>query len=794
MSLRRAIALGEKKLYTARLAILRRWHKFDFMKLIILDAHALIHRAYHALPPLSTQRGEPTNAIYGFFSVFIKMTQDLKPDYLVAAFDTPAPTFRKKMFEAYKAHRPKTPDELVAQLKKIKELMPQFGILALSKEGYEADDIIGTVVKLLTTHYSLPTAPLEIIIVTGDLDTLQLVREGVKVYTMRKGISDVVIYDEKAVRDRFGLAPSQMPDYKGLVGDASDNIPGIPGVGPKTATTLLQKFENLETVFASKDIPEKIREKKDQALFSKELATINTASLIQFELEKAKWSGFNIKVTEQIFSQLGFSSLTRRIKEPLEHSEKQSSLFSEEKTEEPKDADYPLAQIASWLLDPEIKDPRPTQSLNLLKISLEQKGLKEVFQNIEVPLVPVLEKMQSIGILVDKKTLEELSEDLQKELKMIRQEIARIAGGELNPSSPDQLRSLLFETLKLSPTGVKKTPKGKISTKESELVKIAHKHEIIPILLHHREIEKLLTTYIQPLFKKIGEDGRVHTSFIQTGTATGRLSSQNPNLQNIPVKGEWAKRVKNMFVAQKEYTLASFDYSQVELRVAAHLAGDENLIKAFRNGEDIHTHTASQVFNMPEDAVTPQMRRTAKVFNFGILYGLSARGLSESLRISYEEAKDFIDTYFARFSGIKTYIEKTREEVVKKGYVQTILGRKRFFPELKNPERLGHNIREALFREAVNFTVQGSATADIIKLAMIQCAEAFSARSDEVRLLLQIHDDLLFEIKKEKIDEAIPQIKKIMEGVMKLSVPLLVEINTGETWGEMRKLKTVIPK
>lgn len=759
------------------------------MKLVILDANALIHRAYHALPPLSTQRGEPTNAIYGFFSMFIKMTQDLKPDYLIAAFDTPAPTFRKKMFDAYKAQRPKTPDELVSQLKKIKELMPQFGILALSKEGYEADDIIGTIVSQLKTK-NLKIETFDIIIVTGDLDTLQLVREGVKVYTMRKGISDVVIYDEKAVRNRFGLAPSQMPDYKGLVGDASDNIPGIPGVGPKTATTLLQKFENLETAFKSKDIPEKIREKKDQALFSKELATINTRAPISFELEKSEWSGFDIKAVELVFAQLGFSSLARRIKEPLEHSEKQNSLFAQEKPENSKEeADYPLAQIAAWLLNPEIKEPHPAETLASLKISLERKGLLGLFQNIEMPLVPILEKMKDAGIMVEKKILEELSEDLQKELKMIRQEIARIAGGELNPSSPDQLRSLLFETLKLSPAAVKKTPKGKISTKESELIKIAHKHEIIPIILQHREIEKLLTTYVLPLFKKIEEDGRVRTSFIQTGTATGRLSSQNPNLQNIPVKGEWAKRVKNVFVAQKGYLLASFDYSQIELRVAAHLAGDKNLIEAFKNGEDIHTHTASQVFNAPEDAVTPQMRRIAKVFNFGILYGLSARGLSESLRISYEEAKDFIDTYFARFSGIKEYIERTRQEVVKKGYVQTILGRKRFFTELKNPERLPHNVREALFREAVNFTVQGSATADIIKLAMIQCEKEFGARGDDVRLLLQIHDDLLFEIKKEKIPEIASQIKHIMESVIKLSVPLVVDIKTGERWGEMEQMK-----
>ncbi len=754
------------------------------MRLVILDADALIHRAFHALPPLSTQRGEPTNAIYGFFSIFIKMVQTLEPDYIVAAFDTPAPTFRKKAFDAYKAHRPKTPDELISQLRKVKEILEELGIVTLAKEGFEADDIIGTIVSKLKTRNS----KLETIIVTGDLDTLQLVRPGVKVYTMRKGMSDTVIYDEKAVRDRFGLAPEQLSDYKGLVGDASDNIPGVLGIGPKTAADLLQKYKTLDVLFKAKDLPKKLEGKKDEAFFSRELATINVTVPVSFSLEKAKWQGFNTALLEPMFFQLGFSSLLRRIATTPQVSEKQGSLFggADKKTPALPQGEQRLAQIATWLLHPELKNPEPAASLSELRKELTSQNLLSIFETIEAPLVPILEGMSHRGIKVDKKALEELEADLKKELRTLREKISRITGGDFNPASPDQLRSLLFEKLKLSPAGIKKTPGGKVSTKESELTKLAHQHEIIPLMLKNRELEKLITTYITPLYEKIAKDGRVHTTFIQAGTATGRLASQNPNLQNIPVQGQWASRVKNVFVAEKGYDLVSFDYSQVELRVAAHLSGDKDMTRAFQKGEDIHTHTACQVFNVPEKKVTPLMRRTAKVFNFGILYGLSAHGLSQSLTISREEAQDFIDSYFSRFSGVKRYIEKTRDDVVKKGYVQTLLGRKRWFSELQSPGTLPHNVREAMFREAVNFPIQGSATADIIKLAMIK---VYPLCNDDARLLLQIHDDLLFEIKSDKVNMVMPGIKEVMESVVKLSVPLVVEVKVGRRWGELKQLK-----
>jgi len=756
------------------------------MRLVILDTDALIHRAYHALPPLSSQKGEPTNAIYGFFSIFIKMVQTLKPDYIIAALDTPAPTFRKQAFENYKAHRPKTPDDLVSQLQKVKGLLGELGILTLAKDAYEADDIIGTVVyKLQTTSYKLET-----VIVTGDLDTLQLIREGVKVYTMKRGMTDTVIYDATAVRARFGLEPTQLPDYKGLVGDQSDNIPGVSGVGPKTASSLLQKFQNLETLFKSKDLPEKLKGKKDQALFSKELATITAHAPVSFKLESAQWKGFDLPLWEKYLAPLGFSSLLRRMSLPSGGSERQESLFLD-KTPQVKanSQEEPLTKIALWLLNPELKNPEPREPFASVKVRLQSSGLLQVFEEIEAPLVPILDSMQRIGIRVNSQALKVLEEDITKEAQTVRQEMFRLAGEEFNPASPDQLRTLFFEKLKLPVAGIRKTPGGKISTQESELIKLARHHEIIPYILKHRELEKLLTTYLRPLYEKIAPDGRVHTTFIQTGTATGRLASQNPNLQNIPAQGEWSGKVKNLFIADEGFSFASFDYSQIELRVAAHLADDSRMKDAFAKGEDIHTRTAAEVFGVSEDKVTPVMRRMAKVFNFGILYGLSAHGLAQNLQISREEAQEFIDNYFHRFSGVKRYIERMRSEVVAKGYLTTLFGRKRFFEELRHPERLAHNVREAMFREAINFPIQGTATADIIKIAMIRVTQSLNllnpSTSDNVRLLLQIHDDLLFEIRESELTRVVPRIEESMEHAAALSVPLKVEVKIGKKWGNL---------
>ncbi len=752
------------------------------MKLVILDSNALIHRAYHALPPLTSPKGEPTSAIYGFYSTFIKMVNDLKPDYLVAAFDRPEPTFRHKAFLAYKAQRPKTPDDLIWQLQKVKESLSAIGVLVIEKAGYEADDIIGTLVGKLHKEQEL-----EIIIVTGDLDTLQLVRDGVKIYTMKRGISDIVIYDQKAVMERFSLPPEKLADYKGLVGDASDNIPGISGIGPKTAIQLLQKFGVLEGIFDSKEIPEKLKGKREEALFSKELATINTEVPLSFHLEDSRWKGFAVEKIEPLFKEFAFQSLFARISS--QNSKKPADLFSqnqESSTIIKKSPDEEKIQnIALWLLDPEKKNASLLDSLNVLKERMREEGVINIFEDIEIPLLPILEQMSKEGIGVDQKTLKLLQADLEKDIYSLKKEITRIAGEEFNPNSSDQLRTLLFEKLKISPKYLKKTPGGKISTKESQLFKIIDSHIVIGRILKYRELEKLLTTYVVPFFQKIEKDGKIHTTFNQTGTTTGRLSSENPNLQNIPSQGEYALRFKNIFVPTKGFLFVSFDYSQIELRIAAHLSDDKDLKLAFKKGEDIHTHTASKVFGVALEKVTKEMRRIAKVFNFGILYGLGSRGLSENLRISQGEAKKFIYNYFERFSGVKEYIQKIRQEVIENGYVKTHFGRKRWFYELKNLARLPRNVREAYLREAVNMPIQGTA-ADIVKLAMIEVdGKIMKGHERDVHLLLQIHDDLLFEIKQKKINEYAPQIKKIMEHAVKLSVPLNVEVKIGARWGEL---------
>jgi len=753
------------------------------MKLVILDSNALIHRAYHALPPLTSPKGEPTSAIYGFFSTFIKMIGDLKPDYLIATFDRPETTFRHKAFLAYKAHRPKTPEDLIWQLQKVKEILPGIGVYTIDKAGYEADDIIGT----LTHKLCSPQSGLEIIIVTGDLDTLQLIQDGVKVYTMKRGISDIIVYDTKAVIERFSLPPEKLPDYKGLVGDASDNIPGISGIGPKTAIQLLQKFGSLEKIFAQKDIPEKLKGKKNEALFSKELSTINTDVPFSFSLQDSKWQGFNSGEIEPLFREFAFQSLLTRISS--QNSKKPADLFSQNQesltTIKKSPHEEKIQNIALWLLDPEKKNASSSDSLTILKERLRKENVINIFEDIEIPLLPILEQMSKEGIGVDQKTLKLLQADLEKDIYSLKKEITRIAGEEFNPNSSDQLRTLLFEKLKISPKYLRKTPGGKISTKESQLLKIIDNHIIIGHILKYRELEKLLTTYVIPFFQKIEKDGKIHTTFNQTGTTTGRLSSENPNLQNIPAQGEYALRFKNIFLPTKGFLFVSFDYSQIELRVAAHLSGDKDLKLAFKKGEDIHTHTASRVFGVSVEKVTKEMRRIAKVFNFGILYGLGARGLGENLRISQGEAKKFIDNYFERFSGVKEYIQKIRQEVIENGYVKTHFGRKRWFYELKNLARLPRNVREAYLREAVNMPIQGT-TADIVKLAMIKIYnELIKKYGNEIHLLLQIHDDLLFEIKEASMDGYIPRIKEIMEHVVSLAVPLKVDVKKGARWGEL---------
>ncbi len=886
-------------------------------KLIIVDTNALMHRAYHALPPLTTTKGKMVNAVYGFTSVFLKMVGDLKPDYIVCAFDVAAPTFRKEKFDAYKAHRVKAPQEFYDQIPDIKRVIAAFGVPMLEKPGFEADDIIGT----LSDKYSREK-DLEIIIVTGDLDTLQLVNGVAKVYTLKKGIMDTVIYGKKEVADRFGLEPKRLIDYKGLRGDPSDNIPGVPGIGEKTASKIIQKFENLENLYkfleekneeeAKKEseniikgkIYQNLKEFKEQAFFSRELATIRRdVPVDDFDLEKAEWNSFDKEKITALFKEFEFWSLVNRAREfgaekktsAMENSGKKDNDFLSDKSEiigdsriidfvsllsRQKEIAIKIGQSAdlfgagenyfsiAFHKDGEIKnfliagnltgrlkkilenkdikkigydlkndlklfrdsginfsglyfdimiaaylslagqrdygleklifsetgkDISPTKEniaglILLLKDLYGKKlfslGMDKLFFEMEMPLVPVLAKMEKTGIKIDKDFLAKMSAETEKKLEAIAGAIYDIAGEKFNINSPQQLSKILFEKLKISIAGIGKTEKGKNrSTAASELAKLSGCHKIIDHISEYRELAKLKNTYLDALpALASAKDGRLHTSFNQTITATGRLSSSNPNLQNIPVKTDLGNMVRRAFTADEGYRLVSFDYSQIELRLAASLAHDEKMIGIFKQGGDIHISTAAIVNQTEESAVTPAMRQSAKALNFGVIYGISPYGFAQSAGISAEEAKDFIENYLAKFSGISKYLSESMEKARQKGYAETLLGRRRYLPDLKSPNM---QVRRAAERMAINMPIQGMA-ADLIKLAMIKVAPLVDG---EARLLLQVHDELLFEIKEEKAAEFFKKIKNIMENVYNLEAPILVDIKIGANWGEMNKIR-----
>ncbi len=732
----------------------------DKKTLIILDANALIHRAFHALPEFRTPKGDLVNAVYGFTSILLKVFRELKPDYVAATFDVPGPTFREEVYEEYKAQRPKAPDELYAQIPRVQEVLRAFNIRIFEKEGFEADDLIGTIAK--QAHRAQAYPALEVIIVSGDMDTLQLVDSGTKVYTMRKGIQDTVMYDTEAVKKRFGgLRPEQMNDYKGLRGDPSDNIPGIRGVGEKTAVQLLTDFGNMEKMYDaleknskkfapySKRMRDLILESKDQAFFSRELATIERDVPLEFSLEDLVWKNFDVHAAQKLFLEFGFRSLVARLPGSNE------------------------------------KLPNPTYE-KIEQLYKEGVFSRDVYE-LEKKLAPVLRAMEEVGIKIDKPYFFQLRNDIEKELGGLEAKIYKIAGSEFNINSPQQLSEVLFAPapggLGLSIKGLKKTPGGVVSTAAPELTKLHGKHAIIKELLQYRELQKLYSTYVGPLPESVDTKGRVHTKFDQLGTATGRLSSSSPNLQNIPARGEWGVKIRKGFIPERGFQFIAFDYSQMELRLAAHIANDAKMKEFFDRREDIHTMTAAEVFGVRASDVTSQMRFRAKALNFGVLYGMGATGFALSANISRDEAQIFIDNYFVRFPAIRNYIEKTKELARKNGYVETIMGRKRYIPEM-NSSHAG--LRAQAERMAVNHPIQGS-SADIIKMAMVEISDQL--RVANCRLLLQIHDELLFEVADGKIEETYPSIKDIMENVYKLSVPLDVDVSVGPSWGELKAIK-----
>ncbi len=725
-------------------------------KLILIDGNALVHRAFHALPPLTSPKGQITNAVFGFCSILLKILKDFKPEYVAATFDMAAPTFRHNEFAEYKAKRVKAPQELYDQIPLVKQVLEAFGIPVFENPGYEADDLIGTLAEKIRA-----TKGVQIIIATGDLDTLQLVEDKkVVVFTLRKGMSDTVIYDESAVVERYGLKPSQLSDYRGLKGDPSDNIPGVPGIGDKTAGQLIKDFENLEKLYQalesgkadsiSKGLQEKLIANKEQAFFSKQLSVIVRDVPVEFSLKKAQWRNhIDIQKLGTLFADFGFKSLDKR-----------------------------LAEID--LVDLEVKPlSREVSPLSLEK-QFADLGMQKIYETIEKPLTPVLIDMQKWGIKIDVPMLKKLLEKTSAELADLEGNIFKQAGSQFNINSPNQLATILYDKLEIKGR-VRKTAGGSRSTAAPELEKLRDEHAIIDMVLQYRELQKLKTTYIEPFPSLVSPDGRIHTTYDQMGAATGRLSSSNPNLQNIPIRTALGQEFRKAFVAEEGFQLVSADYSQIELRIVAHLAGDKKMIDAFRKGEDIHTRTASEIFEVTPAQVTKDMRRQAKVLNFGVLYGMGFLGVARAAGVSREQGKQFIEKYFAEFSGVAEYIENTKKQAYELGYVETLFGRRRTIPEIQSTMP---QLRSAGERMAVNMPIQGTA-ADLIKMAMVKVYE-FLEEDRGARMLLQVHDELLFEIKDSEIERLVKPIKKIMEEVHIFKVPIVVDIKTGPNWRDMK--------
>ena len=895
--------------------------------LLLFDGNALIHRAFHALPPLSVSKtGEPTGAVYGFTRMILKTIQDLKPTHWAIAFDRPTPTFRHIEFQEYKAQRPEMPEDLRRQLGRVHEIVEALNIPTFELDGYEADDLLGTI-SLKAASRGIDT-----IIVSGDNDMLQLVSPRLKVLLPQRTFGKVTLYDADAVRQKYGVAPQQIPDFKGLKGDPSDNIPGVTGIGDKTATKLIQSFGSVEGIYARMDevTPAKLQQtllgQEDKARQSKRLATIVTHAPVDFDLDRCQISAGDPSRLVQIFRDLEFSRLLEKLPEltrPASATDTRSPADKDDYTlvvtlpaleqlasslhhvtsfvlhpvvllQDPGDAaisgiavsipddrtyyipvghrrldtapqldlqqvldllrpllshiniaklahngkeimcrlaDYgidlhPLefdTMIAAYLLGDKSLDlpslaqarlkteitPLPQHAgskqgllteislpliarhacdeataIGRLRPSLEaeltEKQLLELFNEVEMPLIPVLARMERNGVALDTDLLRHMSQRLGKQLLGLEQDIYSHLGHRFNINSPRQMGEVLFGELRLP--GAKKTKTG-YSTDASVLEGLKEVHPIIKLILEYRQLTKLKSTYIDVLPALIHpRTGRVHTSFNQTITTTGRLSSSEPNLQNIPVRGELGKQMRQAFVAKPPCLLISGDYSQIELRILAHLSQDQRLLDAFRHDEDIHAATAAEVFGVALGEVNPDMRRIAKVVNFGIIYGMSGYGLEQATELSRDAAARFIAAYFENHPGVKEYLESTKQQAREKGYVQTLLGRRRYIPELKSSHR---QAREAAERMAVNMPVQGTA-ADIIKLAMIKMQHEMDRRGLRSQMILQVHDELLFEAPPGEVEEMKNLAQETMSGAMELSVTLRVDAKAGKNWGDMQ--------
>ncbi|MCM3759677.1 DNA polymerase I [Alkalihalobacillus oceani] len=870
-------------------------------KLILIDGNSIAYRAFFALPLLNNDKGVYTNAVYGFTTMLLKIIEEEKPTHMLVAFDAGKTTFRHQTYSEYKGGRQKTPPELSEQFPLVRELLDAFNIARYEAENYEADDIIGTLAKQAADK------DWEVKIFSGDKDLLQLVSERITVALTKKGITQVDYYDEALLAEKYGITAEQIIDMKGLMGDSSDNIPGVPGIGEKTALKLLKEFGTVEKVLSSieqlsgKKMKERLEEHKEQALMSKELATIYTEVPYEKELEELQFGDYDSKQVVALLKELDFSSLLAKfdhdgtaeeekeladldyetvsqieerhltspaalivevLKENYHQAEIEGIAISNEEghffvpTEVAlqselfrawaKDAtakkwvfdakrtvvvlgwrdllldgiDFDV-QMASYLLDPslsshEITDvakrkgiedvqedevvygkgaklkvpeqdklglhlARKAHALYQLKPLLEEELQKneqeKLYRELEMPLSVILGHMETTGVKVDTEQLKAMGEDLERRLRELEETIHQLAGVAFNINSPKQLGEILFEKLGLPP--IKKTKTG-YSTSADVLEKLAPQHEIVEHILHYRQLGKLSSTYIEGLLKVTRkETGKVHTRFNQALTQTGRLSSTDPNLQNIPIRLEEGRKIRKAFVpSEAGWKVVAADYSQIELRVLAHISKDDRLIEAFRKDMDIHTKTAMDVFHVEKEEVTANMRRSAKAVNFGIVYGISDYGLSQSLGITRKEAASFIERYFASYPKVKEYMDTIIEEGREKGYVSTLLQRRRYLPDLTSRN---FNKRSFAERTAMNTPIQGTA-ADIIKKAMIDMAAALDDKKLKTRMLLQVHDELIFEVPEAELDEVMKLVPDVMEQAMELAVPLKADVSFGDTW------------
>lgn len=795
---------------------------------VLLDVHAIIHRAYHALPDFATSKGEPTGALYGLSTMLLKIITELKPDYILACYDLPKPTYRHEAYKDYKAGRAKTDDALVEQLKKSRTIFEALNIPIYAKEGFEADDMIGTLSNLLAKEKNN-----EVVIASGDMDTLQLVVDDrVRVYTLKKGIKDTIIYNEKAVLERFGFGPLLLPDYKGLRGDPSDNIIGIKGIGEKTASILIQNFGTIEQIykklkakggkenFKKAGITDRIigllEEGEEEALFSKMLGTIRRDAPIDFVVPEKKWrENLEFEKINKVWIDLEFRTLGTRLKEVINgktNSEGNTEMETKEKQTEnealfntvsPEDQKLiKEAGVMLWILNSTLTNPKLEDVLNFsgqntvkeahvfLAEELKKKKLDKVWLEIEKPLIAITEKMHDHGMVVDKALLNKLSITHHKELASLEKKIWALAGEEFNINSPKQMGEILFVKMGLKVKNQKKTAGGKVSTKESELEKMKDLSPIISLILDYRELQKLLSTYIDTIPTMVKEDGRLHARFLQTGAVTGRMAGADPNLQNIPNRHELGREIRKAFRATPGYKLVAFDYSQVELRIGAFLSGDKKLIEIFKKGEDVHAAVASEVFGVPLDKVDKEMRRRAKIINFGIMYGMGVSALKQNLGTDRAEAQKFYDDYFEKFNGLAKYLEQVKADALRLGYTETFFGRRRYFDGLKSKLPF---IRAMAERMAINAPVQGTG-ADIVKLSMSRVANFLQEKYkvDDAFLLMQVHDELVYEIKEDIVKDLVPKIKKIMESIIDpkdtKGVICLTEASIGDNWGEMEKV------